>query len=404
MTRISFLMPTFNRAHFIVESIRSITAQMAPEDELIVINDGSGDDTIAVLEATPEAKDARFTLLNQENAGKSTALNRAMEQARGEFIWVCDDDDLLCDGAVAALVRLLDDPAIGWAFGRYTRFSEEDGARTDLGPAHWPDLGQGSVLRHTLEDAFTMQNGALVRRSLYDTVGPFDVTMLRSLDYEMFVRLALAAPVAHTSDLMFQQRKHPGARGPASMLHAAGQSESVWKQWDRKIFERLRPDLDESFSARLFESQSEEAVQRAGLLQRATLMARHDLWDEAMSDWAEASAVSQAPLHPLERDICRRAMAGRHGFDGALNEDSVAGLRALNAQGGVAKAIVSALLDGLIWRLRDEEERYRPLARELIAKVEGPIGLPRVIARRAKSKLASEAPAFDLSERSSPFP
>ena len=399
MTRISFLMPTFNRAHFIVESIRSITTQMALEDELIVINDGSSDDTIAVLEASNE----RFTLINQENSGKSTALNRAMSEARGEFIWVCDDDDLLCSGAVDTLVGLLDDASAGWAFGRYTRFSEEDGARVDLGPAHWPDLSQGSVLRHTLEDAFMMQNGALVRRELYDKVGPFDVTMLRSLDYEMFVRLALAAPAAHTDAILFEQRKHPGARGPASMLHDVGQSESVWKEWDRRIFERLGTEMDAPRLAHLFESPDPSACERAGLLQRATIMARHDLWIEALKDWSAAAALGRRPLHSIESDICRRAMAGRHGFSGALADNSVATLRALKRQGNTGEQIVAALMDGLIWRLRDEENANRSQARELMSRIEGPLGFARVMARRAASKLGADSDTLELTEKTQPF-
>ncbi|MEM7688751.1 MAG: glycosyltransferase family 2 protein [Pseudomonadota bacterium] len=398
MTRISFLMPTFNRAHYVAQSIRSVAAQMAPEDELIVINDGSTDETSTVLAALDE----RFTILNQENAGKSTALNRAMDQATGEFIWVCDDDDLLCEGAVEKLLSLLGDTNVGWAFGRYTRFSEIDGVTRDLGPAHWPDLSEGSVLRHVLEDAFMMQHGALVRRSVYDQVGPFDGSMLRSLDYEMFVRIALAARAAHTSDLIFQQRKHPGARGPASMLHAAGKSESVWKEWDRRIFERLRSQLGAGFYASLFRCENADIARRAGLLQRATIMARHDLWSEALEDWETAATISNEPLHPLEQDICKRAMAGRHGFDGALSEPTMARLKALRHSSSVARGITDALMDGLIWRLRDEEVETRALARELINALEGPLGVPRLLARRAQSKIAKSAPKIALEENPTP--
>ena len=118
---------------------------------------------------------------------------------------------------------------------------------------------------------------------------------------------------------------------------------------------------------------------------------------------SQASALSDRPLHPLEADICRRAMAGRHGFGGALDADRVAQLRAMQKQGGVARAIVAALMDGLVWRLRDEEEANRPLARALIEKVMGPLGLGRVLARRAIARVSGEAPGFALSERREPL-
>ncbi|MEM6584696.1 MAG: glycosyltransferase family A protein [Pseudomonadota bacterium] len=398
MTRISFLLPTFNRAPLIAQAVRAITSQMAPQDELIIINDGCTDDTLAVLAAMTE----RFTLLNQENAGKSVALNHAMTKASGEFVWVCDDDDILSEGAVDTLLRLLEDPQVGWAFGHYTRFRDVGGELTDLGLAHWPDLSQGSVLRHTLEDAFVMQNGALVRRKLYDQVGPFDDTLLRSLDYDMFVRLALAAPAAHTTAVVFKQRKHPGARGPASVQHAADEANNVWSRWDRTIFEKQRGRLTEDLFASFFESSVSEAAKRAGLLQRAAVMARHDLFEDAFDDWASASQVLDSPLHPLEWEICRRAMAGRHGFSGALTSDSRGRFHQLMAQGGVGKSIVEALLDGLIWRLRDDNTINRPLARELIAAIEGPVGLATLLARRARSKITPNKANFDLSETRSP--
>ena len=390
MTRISFLMPTFNRAHFISESVRSITSQMGDHDELIVIDDGSSDDTVAVLDALED----RFDYYRQENSGKSAALNYAMSLAQGDLIWVCDDDDVLCDGAVGKLTACLNQSGADFVFGRYTRFTDVNGTQADLGTGYWPDLSQGSFTRHILEDSFVMHNASLVRRSAYEQVGPFDETMLRSLDYDMFVRLAVQTRCAYADEVVFQQRKHSGARGPASVLHSADKSENVWKEFDRRIFQRLRAETDIAFFEKMYEANDRLIVRRAALLQRAAIMARHDLWADALTDLEEAAEAEDLPLSKIEIAICRRAVAGKHGFSGALEPTVFARIKALLTRGGTGGKIVQAVLDGLIWRLRDGNAEHRRDARAMIVRLYGFAGIPRLLWRRlsGQSNAVSEAP------------
>ena len=401
MTRISFIMPTFNRARFIGESIASVAAEMGADDELIVINDGSTDETGQVVRSL--GLPVRYE--RQENAGKSVALNRALCMARGHYIGICDDDDLLRPGAAATLLARLDRTGADFVFGRYTRFRIEDGAKRDLGTGYWPDLTQGSPTRHILEDSFVMHNAALVRREAYDRVGPFDETMLRSLDYEMFVRLAVHCRPAFADAIVFEQRKHEGARGPARALHSAWRSDAVWKQFDRRIFERLRQRVGIGFYEALFDGADEARRRRAALLQRATIMARHDLWPEAIDDLAAAASCDAAPLGRLERVICRRAVAGKHGIGGALEGDTPARLRALRCGSASGSAVVDSLLDGLAWQMRSGFAEVRGDARALLRRVGGAVA---VTARWARRKLGgTDRPENDLlNERREvpPFP
>ena len=86
MTRISFLVPTFNRAAFLGEALGAICTQLGDDDELLVIDDGSTDATRDVVAAAGN----RVRYLRQENAGKSAALNRGLAETSGEFVWICD--------------------------------------------------------------------------------------------------------------------------------------------------------------------------------------------------------------------------------------------------------------------------------------------------------------------------
>lgn len=387
MTRISFLMPTFNRAHLIEESILSVTSQMSPNDELILVDDGSDDDTPQVLERVAGG----HRIIRQPNSGKAVALNRALDEAQGEHIWICDDDDLLRDGCVTLMFAAINKPKTDMVFARYTRFTEVDGEKQDMGTGYWPDLSQGSIARHVLEDSFVMQNATLAKRSAYDRVGPFDETLLRSLDYDMAVRLATQVRCRYVDFIAFDQRKHEGARGPASIRHAAGSSDAVWLDYDRKIFERQRQIIPLSFYQSMFEHPDPRLRKRVALLQRACVFARHDLWDDALTDLRSASDLAPTvALGQVERDICRRTVCGKHGFPGALTGPIIERLRRLNSEGGNASEIVETILRGTLWRLRDEDRAMRAAAKSLITQIIGLSGLARLSASHLVSKIGSE--------------
>lgn len=387
MTRISFLMPTFNRAHLIEESIRSVTSQMASEDELILVDDGSEDDTAQVLQRVA----GEHRIIRQENSGKAVALNRALCEAQGEYIWICDDDDLLREGAVARMLAAINKPNTDMVFARYTRFTEVDGEKLDMGTGYWPDLSGGSIARHVLEDSFVMQNATLATRDAYDKVGPFDESLLRSLDYDMAVRLATQVHCRYEDFIAFDQRKHEGARGPASIRHAADSSDSVWLDYDRKIFERQRDQIPLGFYHAMFTHSDPRLKKRAGALQRACVLARHDLWQDALADLKAASVLAPTvALGHVEREICRRAVCGKHGFPGALDEKITAGLKALHTQGGNAGEIVETILRGTLWRLRGEDRNMRAAAKALVTGVIGFGGLTRLSVGHLVSKLSTE--------------
>ena len=224
---ITAIVPTYNRAVYLAEALAAIAGQTRPVDEIIVWDDGSSDATETVARAA--AGPVRY--FKSANGGKSRALNAAMAEATGSLIWICDDDDIALPHAAETLGALLGaHPEAGVAGASYRRFQSdpESGTRIEQGPGYWPDLSQGSVLRHLLEDIFLFQNATLVRRSAYDAVGAFREDLPRSIDYDMIIRLALHTTVVMTQETVFLQRKHDGLRGPAAARHAADRSDEIW--------------------------------------------------------------------------------------------------------------------------------------------------------------------------------
>lgn len=383
MARISFLLPTFNRASYIGEAIEAVLGQMAEDDELLVIDDGSTDATPAVVATLGQ----NIRYIRQDNSGKSAALNRGLSMTNGEFVMICDDDDVLRPGSVAALMEKLVDTQADFVFGRYSRFrTGSDGKRIDMGTGYWPDLSSGLLVRHILEDAFVMQNAAIVRRSAYERVGPFDEGMLRSLDYDMFVRLALASQPAYCDRYIFDQRKHEGVRGPAQALHAATKSDSVWRDYDRRIFSKVDAQLGLSDYAAMFSANDPSRLERAALLQRACVNARHDLWELAIRDLQASADVTALALDRGEIEICGRVLNGKHGLSGALDDAVVKALKALRCRSPSGRHIVRHILDGALWRLRAGPENDAGEMRKLIVSLLGSLGFASALLKRKFSR------------------
>ena len=97
--KLSIIIPAYNAEAYLPQCLDSILAQERPGCEVIVVDDGSTDGTAALLERYPDVK-----VVHQENHGMSTARNRGLDEARGEYILFVDSDDLLTDGALATLV------------------------------------------------------------------------------------------------------------------------------------------------------------------------------------------------------------------------------------------------------------------------------------------------------------
>lgn len=376
--RITAIVPTYNRAAFLAEAVAALQAQTRPPEEIIVWDDGSTDSTPETAAALARQGPVPLRLFRGENAGKAAALNRALAEARGDYVWICDDDDLARPDAAERLAGLLDaDPAAGVAGGGYMRFSDlPDGTRVRRGPGYWPDLSRGSPLRHLLEDIFLFQNATLARRSCYAAVGPFREDLPRSLDYDMIVRLAARFPVRMTEATLFDQRKHQGARGPAAARHAAARSEAVWAEHDRRVFADLRPLLPLSLYEAMWTGGDPALRARAARLQRACVYARRNDWPAALEDLEAAADLEAGPPTAPEIAVCRRAMAGKYAPALRPEEPAARRLFALRRRSAAGRAAAGALARGLLWRLRAAATKgeLRETARlaRLIAGLGGP--------------------------------
>ncbi|NVK46730.1 MAG: glycosyltransferase [Rhodobacteraceae bacterium] len=357
VAQITALVPTFNRGALLAEAIEAILLQKRAVSQIIVWDDGSTDNTSDIIAPFLRNDGARIDYRRAENAGKSAALNQAMELAQGEYIWICDDDDIALPDATQKLAAILDEkPEVGLAAGAHNRFSTapETGEKELSDAGYWPNLNSGSPLRHVLEDIFFFQNATLVRRACYDKVGPFSVDLARSIDYDMTVRLMARYPAEVIEDTVFLQRKHDGERGPAWQRHAAKSSEDVWRNADKIVFERLRDRIPISLYEAMFDGDSSELCSRAALLQRGAVYARRRDWDQALEDFEAAVLIRpELALSPEECRIAIRAVAGKHGAQELFEASTRKRILDISKRATAGKSLARTLSRGAVWRLRE---------------------------------------------------
>jgi glycosyltransferase involved in cell wall biosynthesis len=357
---VTVLIPTFNRSAFLLESLDSILAQTRPAHEIIIINDGSTDDTLEQL----KAYEGRVRVLSKSNAGKSAALNFGLKHVTGDLVWIFDDDDLAAPKALEILVGLLEaNPEADMAYGRHERFSVDgSGDVRLLGTGYWTNCESDEFLTATLDDMFAHQQGMVVRKELYDRVGAFDESLVRSQDYDMLIRLARVGTPVSTEEFVFKQRVHDGIRGTQTEQVQAKKRNSSWSQFDKVIFRNFYPQIKLNEYLSDGRSISDPLNKRHALLRRASVMARKKLWELAIKDLRAAESVSLAPLSKPEKVALRSSFASKYGCDEILtNSMLIDELCELAEVSLVGAEIVLSLARGLRWRVRSEFTKIRCL-------------------------------------------
>ena len=196
---VSIVIPTYNRAAYLGEAIESVLAQDYAPIELIVIDDGSTDDTQAVLKRYA----GRCLCEVQENQGQSRTLNRGWQLARGEIVGYLGDDDCLRPGAVAALVRaLMADRDAVMAYGDYSLI---DSASRVIRQIVFRPRPYVEMVR----DLRVMPGpGALHRRAALMAAGPWDPEFRLTPDLDFYLRLGLLGRFVHVPGELAAFRVH----------------------------------------------------------------------------------------------------------------------------------------------------------------------------------------------------
>ena len=197
MPAVSIIMPAYNVAPYVGAAIQSALAQTFTDFELIVVDDGSKDNTAEIVRELAGA-DERVRLVQQPNRGLAGARNTALRAARGDFFALLDSDDTWEPEFLAAQVAILDarpDVDIVTGNGWYL-----DGPRHGQLARPSPDPRPDPNLVSIIGDEWSVFIMSVFRRRVYTGIGPFDESMRSNEDYDFWLRAALAGFVFYRND------------------------------------------------------------------------------------------------------------------------------------------------------------------------------------------------------------
>jgi len=197
---VSIVLPTFNGARYVRESIDSCLGQTHTDLELIVVDDGSTDETPRILSAYT---DPRMTVVRQaQNRGLPEALNAGFQRSRGEYLTWTSDDNRFAAEAIAEMQRALDDqPDVGLVYAGYW-IIDATGRITGARDVEPPE---------SLSDHDCVGYCFLYRRSVQEVIGWYNPEARLAEDYEYWLRIAQRFRLARIEKRLYYGRRHPAS-------------------------------------------------------------------------------------------------------------------------------------------------------------------------------------------------
>ena len=217
---VSVVIPTYNQASYLREAIDSVLAQTYGPLELIVVDDGSTDDTPDVI----ASYSGRMTVIRQPNSGAAHALNVGLRAARGELIcWLSSDDAFLPNKVARQVAALADHPAAGLCCTGWETI-DADGRTLRLYPTvQWihPDPVIAIFWRNPINGTT-----AMIPRPIFEELGYFDERLPADVDGDMWLRIADRREIVTVPEILARYR-----------VHAAAQSRdlSLMRRWKAEV-------------------------------------------------------------------------------------------------------------------------------------------------------------------------
>ncbi len=225
MPRISVIIPTYNRAALLCETLDSVFAQTFHDYEIIVVDDGSTDDTHARLGALEQ----RIIYRRIDNSGQGAARNVGLDLARGEQIAFLDSDELWRPQFLERMSDTLDENLnAGFAYCDYATFDERgEGKSAHLTPTQ---KIRGNVFAQLLEEDFLCTGGLMFRRECFDRAGKFDPRLPPVEDWDLWLRIAHEYEAAYVDASLLRVRQN--------QAHASRNPEIIYTR-NLQIFTKL---------------------------------------------------------------------------------------------------------------------------------------------------------------------
>lgn len=271
---VSVILPTFNRAHLLIESLESIAAQTYRPLEILIVDDGSTDDTaqrVAAWERGYQAKDRVIRYIRRPHRGAPAARNHGAAQARGAYVQFWDSDDLMLPEKISASVAALERSAGDYAVCDASVWDAGMREQVQLQAFSHKAVDPRADTSRPLNTIVTLYRRELLRR-----MGPWNESLACAQDWEFTMRLTtlLARGVAVPLELVLI-RSTPGSlsrQGIARTYRARLRACRLSRRWARQHGE-ISPEVDEMIGRHM--AAISRQLMLAGECRRARWIYRH---------------------------------------------------------------------------------------------------------------------------------
>ena len=198
--KVSVYIPAYNAIDFIEEAIESVLNQSYTDLEIVIVNDGSTDETGEFLDKM-YSMNPKIKIIHQENGGISSASNTALNNCRGEYILQLDSDDALISEAVEMLVNVLDKNDVGFVYGDSYLIDQ-------TGKVYGKAYSWSMYDRYRLLEGMMVHHPRMFRKRDFSRIRGFDERLSNAVDYDLFLKLSEVTDGYHLQTPLYLYRQH----------------------------------------------------------------------------------------------------------------------------------------------------------------------------------------------------
>lgn len=277
-TSITIVIPAYNYANTLGRTVRSVVPQLSDGDELLIIDDGSKDQTPQVIEALQIDFPGRFTAIRKENGGLASVRNLGIEKARHDWLIFLDADDEMAPDSLALIrAHLVANSQTRMVIGGHWSV-DENGRRRQHSPDHLPQTPVQRVRAYLLDKKLSISNGACVMHRSIFQAGNYPERFRNAEDIPVFAQTLAAYPVTLLPEPLAMIHKHSD-----SLRHDFSSSLAGGVELVDEVFGRLPPALQTLRAA--FYQQRCLSLFRSACLAGDPVAAKQFYRQAVVSDW-----------------------------------------------------------------------------------------------------------------------